>query len=318
MPHAPGRRSRRAKRVEPTNAADFRAILAPFLTDLASANASPRTIEAYRRDLESFLAGIGAAPVDGTRMPQITRDQVRTYLASLVRLGRNPRTVGRHLAAIRKFCRHALERGDLPADPTLGLRPPRARRALPHFVDEAGALRILDLPDASTPRGRRDRAILELFYGTGMRLAELVGLDRDDVDAQAETLRVLGKGNKERLLPFTGLVRQRVCAYIDAAPLPGLDADGRQPLFAGRGGERISRRSVQRIVADAIRRTAASAQASPHVLRHTFATHLLNAGADLRAVQELLGHSRLSTTQVYTHVSVERARRAYQRAHPRA
>jgi site-specific recombinase XerD len=315
MPLAAGRRTRRARRVEPRAPSDFGGILATFLTDLASANASPRTIEAYRRDLESFLAGTEAADAG---LLQITRDQVRTYLASLVRRGRNPRTVGRHLAAIRKFCRHALERGILPADPTLGLRPPRARRALPHFVDEAGALRILDLPDASTPRGRRDRAILELFYGTGMRLAELVGLDRDDVDAQAETLRVLGKGNKERLLPFTGLVRQRVCAYIEAAALPKLDADGRQPLFAGRGGERISRRSVQRVVADAIRRTAASAQASPHVLRHTFATHLLNAGADLRAVQELLGHSRLQTTQVYTHVSVERARRAYQRAHPRA
>jgi integrase/recombinase XerC len=315
MPVAPAPRKTRSNR-KPQAASGLHGVLASFLTELTSANASPRTIDAYRRDLESFIGGMDAA--ENRDATPITRDQVRTYLATLVRRGRNPRTVGRHLAAIRKFCRHALEHGMLPADPTLGLRPPRARRALPHFVDEAGVLRVLDLPDASTARGLRDRAILELFYGTGMRLAELVGLDRDDVDAPSETLRVLGKGNKERLLPFTGLVRQRVCAYIEAAPLPRLDADGRQPLFAGRGGERISRRSVQRVVADAIQRTATSAQASPHVLRHTFATHLLNAGADLRAVQELLGHSRLSTTQIYTHVSIERARRAYKRAHPRA
>ena len=315
MPGAATRRKTGAGRATPRAA--FGDVLATFLTGLASANASPRTIEAYRRDLESFLGDLGTNDL-ATGTPPITRDQVRTHLAALVRRGRNPRTVGRRLAAIRKFCRHAVELGILPADPTFGLRPPRARRALPHFVDEAGVLRVLDLPDASTPRGLRDRAILELFYGTGMRLAELVGLDRDDLNAQAETLRVLGKGNKERLLPFTGLVRQRVSAYIEGAPRPALDAEGRQPLFAGRGGERISRRSVQRVVADAIRRTATSAQASPHVLRHTFATHLLNAGADLRAVQELLGHSRLQTTQVYTHVSIERARRAYRRAHPRA
>jgi integrase/recombinase XerC len=174
------------------------------------------------------------------------------------------------------------------------------------------------VPDGRTPSGRRDRAILELLYGTGMRLSELVELDRDDVQMESESLRVVGKGNKERLLPLTGLVRRALAAYRDAAPVPPPDSNGCIPLFAGRAGARISRRSVQRLVAAAIRRTAASSKASPHVLRHSFATHMLNAGADLRTVQELLGHSRLSTTQVYTHVSVERARRVYDRAHPRA
>ncbi|MFQ5600299.1 MAG: tyrosine-type recombinase/integrase, partial [Candidatus Krumholzibacteriia bacterium] len=200
----------------------------------------------------------------------------------------------------------------------LGLRPPRGSRALPRFVDATSALRLLDLPDTRTVRGLRDRAVLELLYGTGMRLGELTGLDRDDVDPESESLRVLGKGNKERILPFTGMVRRAVCAYLAATPMPVPEPDGRLPLLLGRGRRRLSRRSVQRLVADAIRRTAAASKASPHVLRHSFATHMLDAGADLRAVQELLGHSRLSTTQVYTHVSIERARRAYERAHPRA
>jgi integrase/recombinase XerC len=164
-----------------------------------------------------------------------------------------------------------------------------------------------------------------VFYGTGMRLGELVGLNRRDVDAISENVLVRGKGNKERLLPLTGLVRRSLVAYIEASaatlssgPASAGAAEALAPVFLGRAGRRISRRSVQRVVANAIRRTAAASQASPHVLRHSFATHLLNAGADLRAVQELLGHSRLATTQIYTHVSMDRARRAYERAHPRA
>jgi integrase/recombinase XerC len=221
------------------------------------------------------------------------------------------------LAALRRFFRHQVEIGVLAADPTLGLRPPRRARMLPRFLDEGSALRDLDVPDLRSPRGRRDRAVLELLYGTGMRLGELVELDRDDVDLASDTLRVRGKGGRERLLPLTGLVRRTLADYLAGAHAVRSHR-GRVPLFAGRGGERLSRRSVQRLVADAIRHAASASQASPHVLRHSVATHLLNAGADLRTVQELLGHSRLSTTQVYTHVSLERARRAYAQAHPRA
>jgi integrase/recombinase XerC len=287
-----------------------------FLHHLQGAVA-PRTVAAYTHDLQAFFA-TRAAPADAAALAAIDRDAVRTHLADMMRQRRNPRSVARRLAALRRFFRHHVELGTIRADPTLGLRPPRAARPLPKFVDEAGVLRLLDLPDLRTPRGRRDRAVLELLYGTGIRLAELVGLDRDDLDPAAETLRVLGKGSKERILPLTGVVRRTLTAYVTGTPLPPGDAAGRVPLFAGPSGARLSRRTVQRLVADAIRRAAASSQASPHVLRHSFATHLLNAGADLRAVQELLGHSRLSTTQIYTHVSIERARQAYQRAHPRA
>jgi integrase/recombinase XerC len=291
-------------------------VMQPFLRHLAAENASPRTIEAYRSDIEAFCRE-GEFVLDGlVALRSVSRDDVRAHLAALVRAQRQPRTIGRRLAALRRLFRFWIDRGDLDVDPTLGLRPPRRQRSLPHFVDESGVLRLLDLPDVQQPEGLRDRALLELLYGTGMRLAELVGLDRTDVDLAGESVRVRGKGNKERMLPLTGLVRRHLTAYLRAST-PSREADG-LPVFLGRGNRRISRRTVQRVVRDAIQRTATSSQASPHVLRHSFATHLLNAGADLRAVQELLGHSRLATTQIYTHVSMDRARRAYERAHPRA
>jgi integrase/recombinase XerC len=283
--------------------------LAAFLRHLET-QVAPRTAEAYGRDVRAFVAATGRGST--------SRDAVRAHLAGMTRSGASPRSVARRLAALRSYFRHQVHLGRLDRDPTVGLRAPRATRPLPKFADEASVLRLLDLPDLRTPRGRRDRAVLELLYGTGMRLGELVMLDRDDAAPEAETLRVLGKGRKERLLPLTGVVRRTLDDYLRSTPVPAADADGRVPLFAGPSGQRLSRRTVQRLVQDAIRRSAASSQASPHVLRHTFATHLLNAGCELRAVQELLGHSRLSTTQVYTHVSIERARRAYERAHPRA
>jgi len=291
-------------------------MIATFL-DRLRAEVAPRTVEAYGRDVTAFFAASDLQP-DAAAVAAVDRDTVRLYLAALVRQRRNPRTVARRLAALRRFFRHCVEMGIRTQDPTLGLRPPKRPQRLPKFVDESGVLRMLDVPNPGTPRGRRDRAVLELLYGTGMRLGELVGLDRDDVDPESETLRVLGKGSKERLLPLTGIVRRTLLQYIAANPDAPAGSDGRVPLFLGRAGARLSPRTVQRLVADAIRATARAGQASPHVLRHTFATHLLNAGADLRAVQELLGHSRLSTTQIYTHVSLERARAAYTRAHPRA
>ena len=273
---------------------------------------SPRTVETYGRDLRAFFGGeptaAGVAACD--------RDTIRAHLAALVRGRAAPRSVARRLAALRRFFRHQVDIGARTSDPTLGLRPPRRGRSLPHVLDERAALRVLDVPDVATARGRRDRTVLELLYGTGMRLGELVGLDRDDIDLASDTLRVHGKGDRERLLPLTGQVRRTLAAYL--AQTPARAGRGRAPLFTGPSGTRISRRTVQRLVATAIHAAATTAQASPHVLRHSFATHLLNAGADLRAVQELLGHSRLSTTQIYTHVSLERARRAYARAHPRA
>jgi integrase/recombinase XerC len=274
---------------------------------------SARTVEAYGHDLRAFFGG----EPDAAAVAACDRDRVRAHLAALATQRHAPRTIARRLAALRRFFRHQVEIGAIARDPTLGLRPPKRARTLPRFLDEQAALRVLDVPDVRTPRGRRDRTVLELFYGTGMRLGELIDLDRDDVDLGSETVRVRGKGDRERLVPLTGVVKRTLATYL-AAPAPVPAGTSRVPLFAGRGGQRLSRRSVQRLVGAAIRAVAQSSQASPHVLRHSVATHLLNAGADLRAVQELLGHSRLSTTQIYTHVSLDRAQRAYALAHPRA
>ncbi len=279
------------------------------------AEVAPRTVEAYERDVRAFFGNEAPSP---KALAAVDPDLVRAHLASLVRARNRPRTVARRLAALRRFFRHCIEIEVRTTDPTLGLRAPKLDRLLPRFIDEAGALRMFDVIDTASPRGRRDRTVLELLYGTGMRLGELVELDRAAVEAESETLRVRGKGDKERLLPLTGTVRTTILRYLHETPVPKPDARGRVPLLAGRDGGRLSRRTVQRLVGAAIRRAAQASKASPHVLRHSFATHLLNAGADLRAVQELLGHSRLGTTQIYTHVSLERARSAYTRAHPRA
>jgi len=279
------------------------------------AEVAPRTVEAYGHDLRDFFA---STEVVGRAPRAIRRDHVRVYVAQLVAARLQARTVARRLAALRRFFRHQIALGHCELDPTLGVRAPRGSRRLPRTVDFEGILAALDAPDARTPRGRRDRTLLEVLYGTGMRLSELVELDRDDVQPEAETVRVRGKGDRERILPLTGTVRRVLDAYLAACPATQPDARGRVPLFAGSQGRRLSRRTVQRSVGAVLRNAAHATHTSPHVLRHSFATHLLDAGADLRAVQELLGHSRLSTTQIYTHVSIERARRAYARAHPRA
>jgi len=288
--------------------------VAEFLHHLR-AEVAPRTVAAYGHDLHAFFSSPEVAGLDP---PAVDRAVVRAHVAGLVAARRQPRTVARRLAALRRFFRHQIALGACGSDPTLGVRAPRVARRLPRTVDFDAVLRALDAPDARTPRGRRDRTLLEVLYGTGMRLSELVELDRDDVQPEAETVRVRGKGNRERILPLTGTVRRVLDAYLAASLAPGPDRAGRVPLFTGTQGKRLSRRTVQRSVAAALRLAAQATHTSPHVLRHSFATHLLDAGADLRAVQELLGHSRLSTTQIYTHVSIERARRAYAQAHPRA
>jgi integrase/recombinase XerC len=279
------------------------------------AEVGPRTVAAYGRDLRAFFAGLALSVSDPSA---VDRGTVRAHVTQLVAQRRQPRTIARRLAALRRFFRHQIALGRRDSDPTLGVRAPRASRRLPRTVPLDAVLRALDAPDVRTPRGRRDRAVLELLYGTGMRLSELVELDRDDVQSEAEIVRVRGKGGRERILPLTGTVRRVLESYLAAEPAAPAGRDGRVPVFAGRGGKRLSRRTVQRCVGEVLRQAARATHTHPHVLRHSFATHLLDAGADLRAVQELLGHSRLSTTQMYTHVSIERARRAYARAHPRA
>lgn len=287
---------------------------------------SPRTVEAYAGDLAGWLDIMGLeAPVTAASLARLGARDLRRWLGQLEQQGLARSTVARKLAAVRGLFRFAVREGLLPANPAARLASPRRPRRLPsaYTVDEAEA--VMAAAGDGTPAGLRDRAILELLYGCGLRVGETSGLDLEDIDLDGCWLRVYGKGRKERIVPLVGAARAALARYLERGR-PELERARRQrpcrpadrdALFLNRFGGRLSPRGVQMIVARA-GRVVARMRAHPHVLRHTFATHLLDGGADLRAVQELLGHASLSTTQIYTHVSRARLRAVYERAHPRA
>ncbi len=299
--------------------------------------ASPRTVASYGRDLDQFLATArelehlpeGPAERHWRRLFE-DRPALRDHLARLRRSGRAPATVARKLAAIRAFARYLHLAGVLDAVPeglARGTSAGRSRR-LPRDLTEEMIDALLELPDTTTTLGRRDRALLEVVYGLGLRLAETVGLSMGDLDFPGERVRVTGKGDKQRVLPLLGETAHRLrthlegrldpgdlLALLDGTPPPELSS---RPVFEGRRGRRIAPRTVQARVAHYAGRLAGLKGVSPHTLRHSFATHLLDGGAGIRVVQELLGHAHLATTQIYTHLSRERLREAFRKAHPRA
>jgi len=294
-------------------------------------NVSPHTLRAYETDLTQLLAFLAAQ--DGVKPSQIavTRfdtDGVRGFLAELHDRGNSRASAGRRLAALRTFSRYLVREELLPDDPTALIGAPRQTQTLPAHLGEEEMGRLLAAPDATTAPGRRDRAILELFYASGLRLSELVDLDLADVNLSSRVARVRGKGGKERLVPFNPDAATALRAMLQDVrppePAPrratpnAKHARRRQAVFLNQRGGRLTTRSVDRIVRRYVREAAIARGISPHALRHTFATHLLQAGADLRAIQELLGHARLSTTQKYTHLDLRRLTEVYRHAHPRA
>jgi len=285
---------------------------------------SPRTVEAYASDLSAMAAFLASAHGEGLDMDRLTTADVRAFLAAEVGRGLASRSMMRRMAAIRGFYRFLRDRGLVEVDPTRHLAQRAARRAVPTIISEERLGEMMELPDVGTLAGRRDRAVLEFLYGSGVRLRELIALNVGDFVPLGDRVTVKGKGSKSRVVPFAGRAREAVLAYWELRFGLGRSGDRAlgpvrgEPAFAGRGVRRVSPRTVQRIVARHLRRVATVAKASPHALRHAFATHLLDHGADLRSVQELLGHASLSTTQVYTHVSVERLKKVYRKAHPRA
>ncbi|MGD8394488.1 MAG: tyrosine-type recombinase/integrase [Candidatus Eiseniibacteriota bacterium] len=298
----------------------MRALVDEFLTYLSDQRRfSPHTVASYARDLAGFIDQTGAHHGREARLDDLTRDAVRDFLRARIRSGPRrgqqyaPRAAARRLAAVRSFCAYLVRRGLLEQNIARDVPSPRVGRTLPRVVPETALLAALESVDDGTPRGMRDRAVLELLYGTGMRLAELVALDDADLHAARGVVQVLGKGGRERVMPLGRQAAAAIDAYRARRQGPAAG-----PLFRGRRGERLSRRTVQRLVARALAAAARGAQVSPHVLRHSFATHLLDHGAPLRAVQELLGHASIASTQVYTHVSLERLRDSYDRAHPRS
>jgi len=280
---------------------------------------SARTVEAYSSDLALFARHLDP---DGERSPKvasITPLELRAFLAGEVGRGLSSRSMMRRVAALRAFFAFLRERQVVKTDPTRQLAQRVSRRSVPTIVSEQRLDEMMNLPDANTLQGLRDRAVLEFLYGAGVRLREMVALNVGDFLAADDHVIVRGKGNKRRVVPFGGRAKSAVLAYWGfrfggAEP----SAHAHEPAFSARAAARVSPRTVQRIVARYLSRVASVSKASPHALRHAFATHMLDHGADLRTVQELLGHASLSTTQIYTHVSVEHLKKVYRKAHPRA
>ena len=292
-------------------------------------NLSPHTLRAYATDLDQFVESIAArdsARPSAVGLARFDTESVRAFLGELHDRGHSRASTARRLAAVRSFARYLVREEQLPEDPTALVGAPRRDQTLPAHLPVDEMLRLLEAPDASTVAGRRDRAVLELFYASGLRLSELVDVDLEDVSLTSRIVRIRGKGGKERLVPFNHATADALRAMMaDPPPSPRGRATGpdrhrraRHALFRNLRGGRLTTRSVDRIVRRYVREAALARGISPHALRHTFATHLLQAGADLRAIQELLGHARLSTTQRYTHLDVDRLMAVYRQAHPKA
>jgi integrase/recombinase XerC len=314
-------------------------------------NASPHTVAAYDSDVSQFL-GFAATHL-GTKVSaleprELTLTVIRAFMADLYRLGQSRASVARKVSSLRTFSRYLRREGWIETDPALLAVSPKREIKVPAHLSVDEMSKLLETPDLGTPLGRRDRAMMELFYASGLRLSELVGLDVEDVNLSARMVRVMGKGAKERLVPFNTTaaealrvwLRDRPALLATAPPLSNPNSQlptpksqspttkarrpkaavrvSREPLFVNFRGARLTGRSVQRLVARYVGACSTRFGISPHALRHSFATHLLQAGADLRAIQELLGHVQLSTTQRYTHVNAAQLLEVYRKAHPRA
>lgn len=288
-----------------------------FLERMSAARgASEHTIKAYSRDLADlvgFLEGRGVTAPEG-----ITPRALRGWLGDLDARDLARATIQRRLSAARTFLKGLVDEGRLDVNPAVGLRQRRSARHLPGVLSEEEIGRLLAAPDVSVPLGTRDRAILELMYSAGTRASETVGLDRAHLDLDRGVARVLGKGRKERLVAIGSFAKDALVEYLSDPRRPAPTTAAVDALFLSQRGTRLTTRSLENIVAKHVLAAGIHRRATPHTLRHSFATHLLDRGADLRSVQELLGHENLVTTQIYTHVSVARLAEIYEKAHPRA
>ncbi|HUI09444.1 MAG TPA: tyrosine recombinase XerC [Bacteroidota bacterium] len=279
-------------------------------------NYSAHTVAAYRHDLDEFIAFCDAAGIPGPG--GVSRRDVRAFLAALHDRGRAPRSIARALACLKSFFGYLRKSGAVAASPAATVASPRLDRRLPRTLAEESVRRLMAQPDLSAPEGLRDRAILEVLYGAGLRLSEMIALCPADVDFPGGTLKVTGKGSKQRIVPLGREAASALGAWLAARPHMAARGEGVPNVFLSARGRAMSPKGVNRLMNRYIALVSEIEQRSPHVLRHTFATHLLDRGADLRAVKELLGHESLSTTQVYTHVSMGHLRKVYAQAHPRA
>jgi integrase/recombinase XerD len=296
---------------------EISAIISSFLTHVrVEKGLSSNTVSAYHHDLAKFDE---FARKRKLTLEAVSRDDLVDFLAALYRQKLESKTVARHLVTLRNFFRFAQIQDLIAADPSVNLESPKIRRSLPGYLRLEEVERLLEQPDAKTPLGLRDRAMLEVLYSTGLRVSELTGLRVTDLDAKIGCVRCIGKGDKERIVPVGKKALGMVDKYLlDARPKLLGKVVGNPILFVNRRGRQLSRVGVWKILSAYGRRAGLRIALTPHMLRHSFATHLLERGADLRSVQLMLGHADISTTQIYTHVVEERLKQIYKAHHPRA
>lgn len=282
-------------------------------------NYSPHTVLAYSTDLNQFILFLQALKIRSFH--SVEKKDLREYLGVLIDGGISKKSIARKIASIRALFRYLRKIRHIENNVALTLSPPRQERRLPQYISEELMKKVLDVPDISTQRGKRESAILELLYSCGIRCGELIALNVEDYDPKQATIRVSGKGRKTRIVPVGRKAVSAINFYLQSREHTlkhPSDRNAKQPLFVLENGKRLYQMAVSRIVSRCIRKVADLEKTNPHIIRHSFATHLLNRGADLRAVKELLGHENLSTTQIYTHVSAERMKKIYQQSHPKA
>ena len=281
-------------------------------------NASERTVGEYQDDLEAFESYFKALD-SGLTWENIDADVIREWMVSMMSRGNKPTSVQRRLSALRSFYRLLLKRGIVSKDPAHNIAAPKRERVLPAFVRENEMDRLIDSPEmwSDSFEGRRDKLIVMMFYNTGIRLSELLGLNEEDVSTDRQAIKVTGKGNKQRIVPFGNELLHLINIYRgEKKALFGLQNEA--PFFVNKKGERMRDYQVRRMIQRQLALVTTQAKRSPHVLRHTFATSMLNHQADLESVKELLGHKLLSTTEIYTHTTFEELKKVYKNAHPRA
>ena len=275
---------------------------------------SDHTIKSYKSDINKFLSFLIEKNID---LKKVSKKEIRDFLADQYDLGLSKKTIARRLASIKSFFKFLLNSNYVSYNPTLFLSTPKISKKLPDFIETKMIDELMDQPDHHTEKGLRDKAILELFYSTGMRLSELINLNIGSVDDKNNLIKVFGKGSKERLIPFGKRAKLCLEDYLKKRVLRWSSSNKDIPLFVNGKNKRIPRRTIQRRISNYIKMISSGKRLGPHTLRHTFATHLMERGADIRAVGDLLGHSSLSSTQVYTHVKPEKMKEVYKQSHPR-
>lgn len=283
----------------------------------AERNFSDKTVGAYHTDVAAFIAFVESrfdstsfAPTD------ISKNEIRAYLGQLSRDRLQKKSIARKLSAVKSFFKYLMKQQIITTNPAKLIATPKFEKKMPVFLGQEQVRDVFEYVDSGTPEGLRDRAVLELFYGCGIRLSELTGLNFSDINFTGGTLSVFGKGAKQRIIPMGKQAGDALRSYLDYRR--SITSSEKNAVFLGKNGKRITPLAVQRLVKRALEKVSDAKKLSPHILRHSFATHLLDNGADLRAVKDLLGHENLSTTQVYTHVTVDRLKKVYEKAHPRA